>query len=75
MPTTRAPRRANQEEKYAVPQPSSMTSEPATSGSTFSSESGTPQTPQLGSGSAHDRRPISAYSIAFTSQSARFKRT
>ena len=39
-PTGRAPRRASHAEKYAVPQPSSITSLPSTSGSAFSSDSG-----------------------------------
>src|SRR5262249_16897855 len=42
----------SQAEKYAVPQPSSTTSSPATSPSRFSSDSSMPQTPQEISSSA-----------------------
>src|ERR1700704_634818 len=51
-PTTRrAPCCFSQAPKYAVPQPSSMTSRPARSGSRRSSDSGTDHMPQLISGS------------------------
>src|SRR5262249_5149478 len=46
-PVGRAPRRASQAEKYAVPQPSSTTSRPQTSPSTPSSCSGTLKLPQV----------------------------
>lgn len=56
IPTERAPRRANQALTYAVPQPSSITSRPdSSSGSRRSSDSGTPQMPQLGSPAAQFR--------------------
>src|SRR5664279_5767676 len=45
-PIGRAPRLASQAEKYAVPQPSSTTSRPVTSPSTFSSDSSIDQMPQ-----------------------------
>ena len=51
-PTGRAPSFASHAEKYAVPQPSSTTSSPATSPRTFSSDSSTPQTPHEISSSA-----------------------
>ena len=58
-PTGRAPRFASQAEKYAVPQPSSTTSSPATSPSTFSSDSSTAQMPHEISSSA---QLVSAFS-------------
>jgi len=45
-PTGRAPRFASHAEKYAVPQPSSTTSSPATSPSEPMSSSGIEKTPQ-----------------------------
>ena len=58
MPVGRAPRRASQADKYAVPQPSSMTSMLATSsGRALSSVSGMPKMPQVISFVALERRP------------------
>ena len=50
MPTGLAPRRASQAETYPVPQPSSMASSPSrSSGSRWSSDSGTPKMPHVSS--------------------------
>ena len=59
-PVGRAPRRASQEEKYAVPQPSSITSRPATSPSTPSCCSGTLKIPQVMSPAAQARTACSS---------------
>ena len=74
MPTGRAPRRASQAETYAVPQPSSIVSCPATSGRIRASDSGMPQMPQCGS-ACQSRRPDAAYSLAHRSQTARLRAT
>ena len=52
--------RASQAEMYAVPQPISTTSLPATSGSTPTSASGTRYWPQVNSSVAQSRRPATA---------------
>lgn len=58
MPTTRAPRRASHDDTYAVPQPSSIASQLASSaGSIPTSASGASQMPHVGSFSAHARSP------------------
>jgi hypothetical protein len=57
MPIGRAPRRASHDDTYAVPQPSSMTSRPSSSGSEPIWASGISQTPQAISFSAQWRRP------------------
>ena len=54
-PVGRAPARASQAETYAVPQPSSTTSIPATPGSAPISLSGTSNIPQLNAGRAQLR--------------------
>ncbi|OLD98829.1 MAG: hypothetical protein AUG91_08245 [Actinobacteria bacterium 13_1_20CM_4_69_9] len=75
-PTTRAPRRASQAEKYAVPQPSSTMSRPSTSPRRFSSHSGFCQMPQLISSAAHDRSACaSVYSALARVQLATFAST
>src|SRR5947209_14330182 len=75
MPTGRAPRRASQAETYAVPQPSSMVSSPVrSSGSTFSSVSGTDQMPHDG-WACQASRPISTYPAAHASHAVRLIRT
>src|SRR5438094_2595049 len=73
--TMRAPRRASQADQYAVPQPSSMTSLPATSGTTWRSRSGTLQIPHVGSSLAQARWPRPAYSTLSWSQCARLSLT
>ena len=61
IPVTLAPRRASQADRYAVPQPSSITSRPArSSGSARSSDSGILKMPQVNSSRAQARRPGSA---------------
>ena len=63
-PIGRAPRRASQAEKYAVPQPSSTTSKPRTSPSTSSCCSGTLKMPQVMSLAAQARWACSSgYSL------------
>src|SRR5439155_1859651 len=75
-PTTRAPRRASQAEKYAVPQPSSTTSRPLTSPRRFSCDSGVSKTPQLISSLAQARdAEASVYSVFTRVQFAMFCRT
>jgi hypothetical protein len=59
-PVGRAPRLASQAEKYAVPQPSSTTSRPATSPSTPSCCSGTLNTPHVMSSAAQARSACSS---------------
>ena len=73
-PTGRAPRRASQAETYAVPQPSSITSRPATSPSEPSDDSGTPKTPQVISAAAQLSLAFASVYAAFASvQSSRFR--
>ncbi len=75
-PTGRAPCFASHAEKYAVPQPSSITSRPPTSPSTPSSRSGTPNMPHVNSSFAHAREAsMSVYSAFDCVQSARFSAT
>ena len=73
IPTTLAPRRANQAETYAVPQPSSIASFPArSSGNIPTSDSGTLQIPHAGVSLAHPRSPAATYCSAASSHRARF---
>ena len=75
-PAGQAPRRASQAETYPVPQPSSILSRPSRSpASTPAFASVTFQMPHAGSGSAHMRKPGSAYSAASRSHAARLRRT
>jgi hypothetical protein len=64
-PTGRAPRLASQAEKYAVPQPSSTTSRPATSPITPSWDSGISKIPQSISSFPQARRAVSPVCSAF----------
>ena len=73
-PVTRAPRFASQAPKYAVPQPSSITSLPDTSPRTPSSESLGPNMPHVISSAAQaSRARASVYSSFAFVQPARFR--
>ncbi len=61
IPTGWAPRRASHAETYAVPQPSSIASRPASvAGNIPTSDSGTPQIPQEGSSLSQLRSPAAS---------------
>ena len=65
-PTGRAPRLANQADRYAVPHPNSITSSPRTSPRTRTSRSGTWNKPHVTSPAAHARKASSSANAEFT---------